>query len=189
MRPHYRVRQALRLVLPIAAAALATLPLAAEPNRAAIAYHNQKYGFALSIPGDVFVPAEAKNPEEGGLWQSRDGQARLLAVAGTSAAGTSLSSYRTFVMQQTYKDAAFDYTPVRDNWFVLSGRLNDRLFYERITFTCEGRYIYGWQLNYPVAEKQRYDRIVEAIHRSYRPGRGEDGRCGRQARDQGRDPS
>ena len=82
-------------------------------------------------------------------------------------------------MQQSYANAAFDYTPVRDTWFVLSGSKDGRIFYERITFACGGRYIYGWQLEYPAAAKKVYDRVVEQIHRSYRPGRGEDGRCGR----------
>lgn len=151
----------------------------AEPHSGTIAYTNPKFGFSLIVPGEIFVPGNTRNPEVGALWNGRDGQARLLAVAGQNASGETLPAYRQFVMQQTYAGATFDYTPVRDTWFVLSGRKDGQMFYERITFACEGRYIYGWQLTYPIAERQRYDRIVEAIHRSYRPGRGEDGRCGR----------
>ena len=163
---------------------LATGPLVAEPNSAATSYTNAKYGFSLAVPGDVFKLVETRNSQDGQLWESRDGQGRLLAVAATNASSETPTSYRSFVMQQSYGGASFDYTPIRDNWFVLSGRMADgRLFYERITFACEGRYIYGWQMTYPAAEKQRYDRIVEQIHRSFRAGRGEDGKCGRQARD------
>lgn len=142
-------------------------------------YVNAKYGFSLALPADIFAAAEPRNPEHGALWISTDGQARLIAVATANASGDTLSSYRAFVMQQSYANAAFDYTPVRDTWFVLSGSKDGRIFYERITFACSGRYIYGWQLEYPAADKQHYDRVVEQIHRSYRPGRGEDGRCGR----------
>ncbi len=180
MRPLVRFPQGLAIA---AAVLIGIAPLAAEPTRLTTNYLNLKYGFSLAVPTDVLVPATARNPDEGGLWQSRDGQARLIAVAGANASGDSLTSYRQFVMQQSYKSATFDYTPVRDSWFVLSGRMDGRMFYERITFACDGRYIYGWQLTYPVAERQLYDRIVESIHRSFRPGRGEDGRCGRTGRE------
>lgn len=154
-------------------------PLAAEPARQAAMYLNVKYGFSLAVPTDVFVPATTPKPEAGGLWQSRDGRARLLAVAAENASGDSLQSYRSFLLEGHYKGALLDYAPMRDNWFVLSGRMGEMMFYERIMFACDGRYIYGWQLNYPAAERGAYDRIVEGVHRSYRAGRGEDGRCGR----------
>ena len=41
------------------------------------------------------------------------------------------------------------------------------------------------RMTHPVAGRRRYDRIVEAIHRSNRHGRGEGGRCGRAGRDPG----
>ncbi len=172
-----------RTVLP-GFAALATLCFAALAGNAAstgaaVTYINEKFGFSLSLPADIFAPGQPRNPEQGGLWMSRDGQARLIAVATANESGESLPAYRAFVMQQSYRNATFDYTPVRDTWFVLSGMKEGRVFYERITFACGGRYIYGWQLEYPVAEKKHYDRVVEQIHRSYKPGRGEDGRCGR----------
>jgi hypothetical protein len=178
MRLFDRFRQA--LCLGTAGLALATVsPVTGEPSRTGTPYVNARFGFTLSLPGDTFLPQQVRDREEGALWESRDGEARLLAVAGRNETGDSLAAYRKFVMDVTYKGATFDYTPMRENWFVLSGTLGERTFYERITFACEGRYIYGWQLTYPVALKQNYDRAVEAIHRSYRPGRGEDGRCGR----------
>ncbi len=185
MRPPLLPMQALaRFASAIAfalACASALVPTAAD---AAISYSNARYGFSLRLPGDHFVAGQARNPEGGGLWQTRDGQVRVLAVATANASSETLTSYRQFVMETTYKNAVFDYLPTRGNWFVLSGEMDGRIFYERITFVCDGRYIYGWQMSYPASEKRRWDPIVEAIHRSYRVGRGEDGRCG-----PGRDPS
>lgn len=152
--------------------------LQAGPVGHSITYFNEKYGFTLGVPVEIFEPASAKAQEEGGLWVSRDGQARLLAVAAPAAVGVTLASYRQFVLQQSYANATIEYAPVRETWFVLSGRKDGQMFYERINFACDGRYIYGWQLTYPLAERRRYDAVVEAVHRSYRPGRGEDGRCG-----------
>jgi hypothetical protein len=144
-----------------------------------VTYFNQKFGFSLSVPADIFVPAPARNQEQGGLWTSRDGQARLIAVATVNETKETLATYRRFVIEETYQGASIEYAPVRETWFVLSGSKDGRAFYQRINFICGGRYIYGWQLDYPVAEKRMYDRVIEHVHRTYRPGRGEDGRCGR----------
>lgn len=144
-----------------------------------VTYFNQRFGFMLSVPADVFVPAAARNPEQGGLWISKDGQARLIAVATLNETNETLSTYRRFVLEETYQGASIEYAPVRETWFVLSGTKDGRAFYQRINFVCGGRYIYGWQIDYPVAEKRLYDPVIEHVHRTYRPGRGEDGRCGR----------
>lgn len=160
--------------------AIATVAWAASSSSGWTSYRNERYGFALSVPGDVFVPGEARNKEQGALWIGRDGQARLLAVAARNETGETMQSYRTFLMQNTYKGANFDYTPVRENWFVLSGVQGGQVFYERIVFACDGRYIYGWQMRYSTSRKRFYDRIVEQVHRTFEPGRGEDGNCGPQ---------
>lgn len=183
MRLHTPIRKVVAFFF-VVLGLMSSVQLTAEPARQAapsldVKYLNVKYGFSLAVPSDIFVAAPTRNPDAGALWQSRDGRSRLLAVAAENEAGESLQNYRRFLLNDLYKGAVLDYAPMRDTWFVLSGRIDDMMFYERITFACDGRYIYGWQLNYPVAERNVYDRIVEAVHRSYRPGRGEDGRCGR----------
>lgn len=148
-----------------------------EMGRQFATYRSERFGFELKYPARVFAPADGPANDSGGIFVSRDGAARLIASAGANATEESLESYRRFVMRETYAGANFDYTPVRRSWFVVSGTKDDRTFYERITFACGGRLIYGWQMIYPTAQKAFYDRVVEAIHRSYRAGRGEDGNC------------
>ncbi|NJO23709.1 MAG: hypothetical protein HC868_13270 [Sphingomonadales bacterium] len=142
------------------------------------AYRNERFGFELAYPSAIFEPGEAPEGGQGMVFISRDGAAQLLVSAGQNTTGETLGSYRRFVLSKTYADARIEYAPVRDSWFVLSGTNGDTMFYERITFRCGGKVIYGWQMTYPVAERRTYDPIVEAVHRSYRPGNGEGGRCG-----------
>ena len=139
-------------------------------------YKNERFGFRLSYPGGLFTPKETPNNDSGAVWTSADG-ARLLATATPNESAETIESYKEFVMRESYGDARFDYMPTKDTWFVLSGQKGDTIFYERITFVCQGRYIYGWQANYPASQRRKYDPIVEAIHRSYKPGRGEGGDC------------
>ena len=55
-------------------------------------------------------------------------------------------------MEQRYSGATYDYFLQDSHLFVLSGTRGDDMFYERITFSCDGRSLHGWQLTYPVAE-------------------------------------
>lgn len=147
-------------------------------------YRSTRFGFALKYPGDVFAAAAAA-PADGsaGSFVSRDGRATLRLVAGPIAAGVTVARYRRSVMEQRYAGAAYDYAPQQTHWFVLSGTRGDEMFYERVTFACDGRSMHGWQLTYPLAERAFYDRIVEEMHRGYRHGNGPGGRCGEGKRD------
>jgi hypothetical protein len=152
--------------------ALLTLPavtVAAQGQGEVATYRNERHGFSLSFPATAFAPQPAPN-EDGRVFLSQDGSARLLAGALPNAERMSLRQYRDLVLEQSYPGAALDYAPVRDTWFVLSGTRGGTMFYERVTFTCGGRLINSWAMLYPVAERRVYDRIVEQVARSYRAG-------------------
>ena len=77
-----------------------------------------------------------------------------------------------------YVSPAFDYKPRRTTWYVLSGTLGAEMFYQRVTFSCDGRAFHTWKLVYPLSERAFYDRIVEEVHRRYRHGKVSGGGCG-----------
>jgi hypothetical protein len=142
-------------------------------------YENDRFGFRLSYPAGLLRPVKTVEAQSvaGRVFQSENGEATLIAGASPNVGGDTLEDYRRFLLAENYTGADIDYAPIRGRWFVLSGTLDDKIFYERVTFACGGKLIYGWRLTYPVAERRVYDRIVEGIHRRYRAGRGEDGRC------------
>jgi hypothetical protein len=156
---------------------LAALPCPAAQNQGSLTgYRNERHGFLLSYPADTFAPQQASPDGGGRAFLSRDGRARLLAGALPNADGVSLRGYRSLVLERSYPGAAIDYAPVGSTWFVLSGTLDGLMFYERVTFTCGGRLINSWAMLYPATERSVYDRIVEEVARSYRPG---ESSCGR----------
>jgi hypothetical protein len=134
-------------------------------------------GFALKYPTDVFASGKEVDNDDR-LLTSRDGRALLRIFATHNTAATTLTEYRRTLIAKRYADAKLDYTPQRQHWFVLSGRVAEEMFYERITFSCDRRSIHGWLLVYPLAERSFFDAIVEEIHRSYRYDAGRNGRCG-----------
>lgn len=138
---------------------------------------NERHGFAIAYPVDVFEQKSAPNSDDGRVLHSRDGRAKLLVGAFDNSEHNSLEEYRQFLLSDHYSDASIDYAPVRKRWFVLSGVQGDQIFYQRVSFTCGGRLINSWAMLYPKAEKKLYDRIVEAVARTYSPGAGRTGQC------------
>jgi DnaJ-like protein len=139
-------------------------------------YADVRLGFALEYPADVFV---SDQPEAGNIFRSRDRRARLIIISGAPQIGdVTLTKLRRFLLEGPYKDADLRYAPQHRTWFVLSGTLGSDMFYERITFTCNGRAFHGWKLEYPSTEQAFYEPIVEEIDRRYRHSKIMGGRCG-----------
>jgi len=138
---------------------------------------SERYGFMIAYPGSVFAPGTTEATENGHVLISRDGAARLLVAAFDNEEQATLAEYRRQILAENYSGADLDYAPVRKRWFVVSGTRGTMHFYERVSFTCGGKLINSWALLYPAAERHVYDRIVEAIARTYAPGAGRNGQC------------
>ena len=167
------------LVLSLGLTAVAATGAGAVKDRYAkfASYQNAKHGFSIAFPEGVFKAEADQANEDGQMFVSADGKARLLVGAFVNEDQRSLKDYRQFVLEQSYSGAAIDYAPVKDRWFVLSGQREGNMFYERVSFTCGGKLINSWAMVYPVAERARYDRVVEAVARGYTPGAGRTGKC------------
>ncbi|MGE0056100.1 MAG: hypothetical protein AB7S74_18040 [Hyphomicrobium sp.] len=153
-------------------------PASAGPKLAEWAtVKNERHGYAIAYPVDVFEQREAPRSDEGRVLYSKDGKARLLFGAFDNSQNNSLEQYRQFLLSEHYAGTKIDYAPVRKTWFVLSGQQGDQMFYQRVSFTCGGRLINSWAMLYPVAERKFYDRVVEAVARSFSPGAGRTGMC------------
>jgi hypothetical protein len=138
---------------------------------------NERHGFLIAYPVRVFQQDADPTTDEGRVLSSVDGKARLLVGAFANEEQTSLEAYREFLLNDQYAGAEIEYAPVHAKWFVLSGTLGEQEFYERVSFTCGGRLINSWVMIYPKAQSGLYDRVVEAIARTYSPGAGRSGNC------------
>jgi hypothetical protein len=139
---------------------------------------NERHGFAIAYPDNIFEQQkEALKTDEGGVYVSKDGKAKLLVGAFENVDHQSLQDYRKFLISDQYAGAKIDYAPVNERWFVLSGDRNGQTFYQRVNFTCGGKLINSWAMLYPTSEHKTYDRVVEAIARTYTPGAGRTGYC------------
>jgi hypothetical protein len=153
--------------------------VAREGSAAWTSYRNERYGFSLQYPSDVFAPERTSEAGDGTVFSSADGLAKLLVGALPNEGGQSVASYQDYVQRHSYADFAVDYRPLGSNWFVLSGDGSGKTFYEKVMFSCDGRLINSFALIYPTADKRRFDAIVEGIQATFRPGRNCEGLPGR----------
>ncbi len=106
-------------------------------------YRNARFGFALKYPADVFTLDAGPANADIRTLLTRDGETVLRIFAGENTAGTTLARYRRVLIEERYAGATLDHTRQRKFWFVLSGTHGDKAFYERVTFSCDGRSIHG----------------------------------------------
>ena len=143
--------------------------------------HNTRFGFQIAYPADIFFSTKTPSGNDGRVLQSADGKAKMLVATFENDTNLSLAAYREFLLSDIYANTRLDYQPVKPRWFVLSGVRGDQTFYERVTFSCGGRLINSWAMLYPTAQRDLYNRVVEAVARTYSVGAGADGNCGENA--------
>jgi len=141
-----------------------------------VPYVNERFGFRLQYPANVFKPERSSEAGDGEILIGLDGEARLLVGALENADGHSVASYMGYIRNKSYPNYRVDYAPRAQTWFVLSGQNDQNIFYEKVMFSCGGRYISSFALIYPARSKARFDPIVEGIEKTFRPARACDAR-------------
>ena len=133
-------------------------------------FRNERFGFSLDYPADVFQMERASDAGDGQIFVSREGDARLLVGALSNNDMLSPAAYQSYIARQSYADFAISYRRLSANWFVLSGEGKGKTFYEKVIFSCNGRLINSFAMIYPSDRGHVFDRIVEGIEKSFRPG-------------------
>ena len=172
-------RQRAKLSLSVLFCVLAAWPAVAAGKRFAdwATVLHARHGFQIAYPGNVFLPSSGPVNEDGQVFVSRDGAAKLIVGAFANDGAATLREYRSQILEQNYAGADIDFGPIRRNWFIVSGTRGTMHFYERVSFTCDGHLINSWALLYSASMRAYYDRVVEAIAPTYSPGAGQDGHC------------
>jgi len=132
-------------------------------------YRNDRYGFTLQYPADLFVTERTAEAGDGQVFASSDDEARLLVGALPNDSGYTPVTYQQYIAQHSYPSYQIDYRRTGGSWFALSGEGEGRIFYEKVMFTCGGRLINSFAMIYPSARRHIYDPIVERIEDSFRP--------------------
>jgi hypothetical protein len=146
-----------------AAAVLVAMPAHAQGWQR---YAIERHGVSFDFPSHVFDLRSAEDKRSGRLFYSPDRRARL-AVFGFTNTGN--DTPRSFLQKTTDFDAAnFTYVRTTPSFVVASGTKAGRIFYRRCNFSHASQRVGCFQLDYPRAEKRRWDGLVTRISHSLR---------------------
>lgn len=136
---------------------------------------DDRFGVSITYPAGMFVPAKLDEP---GMraFRSDDGKAKFLVGARDNGKGDSPESFRRSLLKNPGRYSDVTYRPSGGNWFVLSGFRGDEVYYEKIAFSCDRQVVNVFAISYPVADRDRYDHVVERMEDSFHAGRACSGR-------------
>jgi hypothetical protein len=134
-------------------------------------YRNERYGFSLSYPADLFVVERTAEAGDGQVFVAKDADARLLVGALSNDSRTTPASYQDYIARSSYGQYQIGYRKLGRSWFVLSGEGHGKIFYEKVMFTCGGRLINSFAMIYPSDQRHLFDSVVERIEDTFRPAR------------------
>ncbi|HEU0061140.1 MAG TPA: hypothetical protein VFR19_14775 [Hyphomicrobiaceae bacterium] len=133
-------------------------------------YHNERFGFRLEYPANLFRIERTTEAGDGRVFVAREGEARLLVGALRNEDHHSAKSYQDYLARNSYADYKITYRPLGDDWLVLSGEADGRIFYEKAILSCGGQLISSFAMLYPADKRDLFDPIVARVANSFVPG-------------------
>jgi DnaJ-like protein len=133
-------------------------------------FHDPRFELTLRYPVGIFTFDPAQSDAQIHTFVSRDRRATFRIVAAENATGVSLARFRGTVMKKRYAGASFEQAPQGRHWFALVGTLGEEAFLERVTFTCDGKTLLGWQMRYPLSQRATYDGLAKEVLRNHPHG-------------------
>lgn len=131
-------------------------------------YHNTRFGTTADVPAAWIMGPEPEN-NDGRVFTSPDGRAAI-TVSGVYAnvgTGDELASRLVAGEGETVT-----FKKRRGKWVVISGTKGDRIFYRKTLLSCRDAIANDLSIEYPAAEKEKFDGLVAHVAASLRPGEG-----------------
>lgn len=128
------------------------------------AYRIPQSGTSVDIPISIFTEQAGEPDGYGRKFRTPDGAADLTVQAVAREQGISPAAF----LAAKQPPAGIVYKRIAQNFFVVSSIRHDKIWYDRCNFT--NRYVHCVLINYPAAEKRRWDAIVTRISHSLRGG-------------------
>ncbi|WP_025032457.1 hypothetical protein [Bradyrhizobium sp. DOA9] len=127
-------------------------------------YRIPESGTSVDIPASIFTEPAGKPDGYGQQFRSRDGSADLTVQAVENQQGLSPAEF----LASKNPPTGLIYKRITSNFFVVSSIKRDKIWYNRCNF-ARG-YVHCVLINYPAAQKRRWDPVVTRISRSLHGG-------------------
>jgi hypothetical protein len=126
------------------------------------------FGFSFSYPEEIFTPSES---DEGfHYFTSASENAKFVVGAWENADGQTPQELKRWMLANGGYDN-ITYEPRGRSWFVVSGYREDKIFYQKVLFSCGGSVVSLLAISYPIAARKMFDQVVEQMEDTFGPAR------------------
>ena len=134
-------------------------------------HHNGRYDFSISYPSSLFAIEKTSEAGDGHVFYAAEVDARLLVGALINQEAYTPASYLDYIANRSYPNYTISYRRLGETWFALSGQDGERIFYEKVQFSCSGRLISSFAMIYPTSSRTVIDPVIERMEDSFRSAR------------------
>ncbi len=139
-------------------------------------YHNTRFGATAQIPANWSMDPAPEN-NDGRSFTSPDKRAKIV-IAGIFA-GTPRPDEDIALRAKPNDGEVVTYEKRGIRWIVVSGTKGNVIFYRKSILTCGNSIWNDFSIEYPFAEKEKYDALVKHVAASLHGGNGYDAEeCG-----------
>lgn len=156
----------MRGLLAIAAALVFVSVAVAAPGWSA--YHNARFGTTADVPAGWKMEPPPEN-DDGRIFVSPDGTARIIVSGILALSSPDEEMARKLEAPQ---GGVITYSRRGGRWAVVSGLKGDRIFYAKSILSCGDQVWNDLWIEYPAADKAKYDALVAHVAASLRSGEG-----------------
>jgi hypothetical protein len=162
----------LRIILALVASATmaAALPARAEAWRT---YYNDRFGVTADYPADWKMAPPPDN-NDGRIFDSPDGAAQVI-INGSHVLDDPADELAE--RAKGYDGETVTYVKKGSNWVVVSGVKDGRIFYRKSLLSCGNEVWNNVSIEYPAADKDKYDALVAHVAASLKSGPGYQTKC------------
>jgi hypothetical protein len=132
-------------------------------------YHeDREAGLSIAYPSQLFAPVATDDPTVH-AFVSPDAKAKFLVAAWENTPRRTPEAFQRWLLDNGRHYDSVTYQPRGRSWFVLSGYHQDKIFYEKIMFTCSGEVLSIFAITYPIEQRGVYDAAVERMEDAFPP--------------------
>lgn len=128
-------------------------------------------GFKYSYPRALFSRIEGDGKPSFHYFASQNSEAKFLVGGWNNSQHQTPEGFKRWLVANVGGYDELTYRPRGRSWFVLSGYRGDSIYYEKVMFSCGGSLVNVLAITYPVDQRELYDRIVEHMEDTFKPGR------------------
>jgi hypothetical protein len=130
-------------------------------------YSNGRFSYSISYPKGLLIPQGEADNGDGQKFLSRDGRAEMIVYGSNNALNQSLRDlYNEQLREGEDERSKKTYKVLRNNWFVVSGREDDRVFYRKTIF--KGGVFKTFSIEYDNSLADVFDKVTKRVAASFK---------------------